>query len=116
MVIHALMPHLISMNVLKPLLSIWNQDLAPGVAASPQRISPIGGGIPRETISQATRSVENLGVGQIDAVPIGNSRALIILPSDVREASRSWSDEAVIIWVFQASSESGSTRIDWSVA
>ena len=111
---HALEPHLTSMKVLNPLLSMWNQVRAPRVAARPHRISPIGGGIPRVVLSQATRSEENLGVGLTGAVPIGNSSALRILPASDEEASRSWSDEAVVIWEFPASSESGSTRIDWS--
>ena len=52
---------------------MWNQVRAPRVAARPHRISPIGGGIPRVVLSQATRSEENLGVGLTGAVPIGNS-------------------------------------------
>lgn len=68
--------------------------------------------MPRDVISQATRSVENFGVGLTGAVPIGNSRALRILPASEDAASKSWSDEAVIICDFPASSESGSTKID----
>ena len=82
------------------------------MAARPHRISPIGGGIPREVSSQATKSEENLGVGLIGAVPIGNSSALSILPASEPEASSNWSDDAVIICDRPASSESGSISID----
>ena len=111
---HALKPHFTSMKVLNPLLSMWNQVHAPAVAARPHRISPIGGGIPQEMISQATRLDENFSVGLTSAVPIGNLRALRILTASEAEAASSWSDEVVIICECLASSKSWSTAMDWS--
>ena len=110
MQIHTLKPHIVVMNVRNPIQSMWNQLRAPAVAARPKRISPIGGGNSLAVDPQATRSVENLGVGVNDARVIGNWRALRILPDSVAAAFSNWSDVAVISCDVPASS--GSTRMD----
>lgn len=76
--------------------SMWNQVRAPGVAARPKRISPIGGGDSAAVDAQARRSVENLGAGVNDARFIGNWSALRILPDSTAAALSNWSDVAVI--------------------
>jgi len=93
-----------------PIQSMWNQLQAPAVAARPKHISPIGGGNSLAVDPQATRSIENLGVGVNDTRVIGNWRALRILPDSIAAAFSNWSDVTVISCDVPASS--GSTRID----
>jgi len=82
----------------------------PSSRCKAKRISPIGGGNSLAVDPQATRSIENLGIGVNDARVIGNWRALRILPDSVAAAFSNWSDVAVISCDVPASS--GSTRID----
>ena len=76
--------------------SMWNQVQAPGVAARPKHMSPIGGGDSTIVDAQARRSVENLGAGVNDARFIRNWSALRILPDLTAAALSNWSDVAVI--------------------
>ena len=84
------------MKVRNPMQSMWNQVQAPGVAARPKRMSPIGGGDSATVDAQARRSVENLGAGVNDTRFIGNWSALRILPDLTAAALSNWSDMAVI--------------------